>query len=99
MAILIDQAIWPWRDWLWCHMVSDTSVEELKSFAEKLGVPEKGFQGDHVDLPEHMREIAIAAGAIVVTSRELVEALYAAGLRKRPHERHSRPKNVAPHQP
>jgi hypothetical protein len=46
-----------------------------------------------------MREIAIAAGATVVTSRELVEALYAAGLRKRPHERHGRPKNVAPHQP
>ena len=51
MAILIDTAIWPWRDWLWCHMVSDTSVEELKEFAAKLGIPERGFQGDHFDFP------------------------------------------------
>lgn len=99
MAILIDQALWPWRDWMWCHMVSDTSISELKAFADELGVPEKGFQGDHVDLPEHMREIAIAKGAIVVTSRELVTALYRAGLRKPPHERRGRPAAVPPHQP
>ena len=99
MAILIDEAIWPWRDWLWCHMVSDTSIEELKSFAKKLGVPEKGFQGDHVDLPEHMREIAIAQGAIVVSSRDLINALYRAGLRQRPHERQGRPSAVPRHQP
>ena len=99
MAILIDEAIWPWRDWLWCHMISDTSIEELKAFAKELGVPDKGFQGDHVDLPEHMREIAIANGAKVVSSRELVNALYSAGLRARPHERHGRPKNVPRHQP
>ncbi|MEI6405242.1 MAG: DUF4031 domain-containing protein, partial [Actinomycetes bacterium] len=37
MAILIDQALWPWRDWMWCHMVSDTSIEELKVFADLIG--------------------------------------------------------------
>lgn len=99
MAILIDEAIWPWRDWLWCHMISDTSIDELKAFAKKLGVPDKGFQGDHVDLPEHMREFAIAEGAIVVTSRELVNALYDSGLRQRPQERHGRPTGVPRHQP
>ncbi|MBU6347773.1 MAG: DUF4031 domain-containing protein [Actinomycetales bacterium] len=99
MAILIDQALWPWRDWLWCHMISDTSVVELKEFAQLLGVPEKGFQGDHVDLPEHMREVAIANGAIEVSSRELVEALYRSGLRLRPSERDGRPAGTAKHQP
>lgn len=99
MAILIDQALWPWRDWLWCHMISDTSVAELKEFAQLLGVPEKGFQGDHVDLPEHMREVAIANGAIEVSSRELVEALYRSGLRLRPSERDGRPAGIAKRQP
>ena len=99
MAILIDQALWRWRDWLWCHMVSDTSVAELQEFAQLLGVPEKGFQGDHVDLPEHMREVAIANGAIEVSSRELIEALYRSGMRQRPSERVGRPRGVAPHQP
>jgi hypothetical protein len=99
MAILIDTAIWPWRDWLWCHMISDTSVSELKEFAQKMGIPERGFQGDHFDLPEHMRTIAIQHGAREVSSREILQALYAAGLRQRPSERHGRPKNVPIHQP
>jgi hypothetical protein len=99
MAILIDTAMWPWRDWMWCHMVSDTSVEELKEFAAQLGVPERGFQGDHVDLPDHMREVAIAHGAQVVTTRQILAALYAAGIRQRPEQRHGRPAGVPPHQP
>lgn len=99
MAILIDSALWRWRDWMWCHMVSDTSTDELKAFAAELGVPEKGFQGDHVDLPEHMREVAIAHGAREVSSRELVEALYQAGIRMRPAERNGRPNAVPLHQP
>jgi hypothetical protein len=80
-------------------MVSDTSVEELKAFAMKLGIPERGFQGDHFDLPEHMRVIAIQHGAIEVSSREILKALYAAGIRKRPSQRHGRPTNVPIHQP
>jgi len=99
MAILIDSALWRWRDWMWCHMISDTSIAELKTFAAHLGVPEKGFQGDHVDLPEHMREVAIANGAKEVSSRELVEALYLAGMRIRPQLRHGKPAGVPKHQP
>ena len=99
MAILIDQAQWPWRDWLWCHMISDTSVDELKAFADSLGIPERGFQGDHVDLPEHMRQIAIERGAREVSTREILAALYATGIRQRPSQRHGRPDNVPIHQP
>lgn len=80
-------------------MVSDTSVEELKEFASKLGIPERGFQGDHFDVPEHMRQIAIQNGAKEVSSREILRALYSAGIRNRPSERHGRPKNVPIHQP
>ena len=80
-------------------MVSDTSVVELKEFASDLGLPNRGFQGDHFDVPEHMREIAIAAGAIEVTTREILKALYRSGIRKPPSQRLGRPENVPIHQP
>lgn len=80
-------------------MVSDTSVTELKEFAAELGLPDRGFQGDHFDVPEHMREIAISAGAIEVTTRQILNALYDSGIRKPPSQRHGRPKDVPVHQP
>jgi len=63
MAILVDTPIWPFRGRLWCHLVSDTSYDELHAIAEALGIPRRGFQGDHYDLPEEMRDAAIALGA------------------------------------
>lgn len=83
MALLVDQAHWPWRDRMWCHLISDTSLDELHSFAAKLGVPERGFQGDHYDLPHDLRVQAIEHGAREVSSREIILALRAAGLRRR----------------
>lgn len=85
MAILIDAAIWPAHDRLWCHMVSDTSLEELHAFARALGVPERAFEDDHYDIPESHRHEALAAGALEVSARELVTALYLAGMRRRPN--------------
>lgn len=89
MAILVDTAIWPAHDRLWCHLISDTSVEELHAFARDLGIPERGFEGDHYDIPDEYRDQAIAKGAIPVTSREIVTALYASGQRQRPSLRHT----------
>jgi len=63
-------------------MVSDTSYDELHDFAAALGVPRRGFEGDHYDIPEQLHEAALEAGAELVTSRELVERLTAAGLRR-----------------
>lgn len=82
MALLIDEAHWPWRDCMWCHLVSDSSLEELHDFAGRLGIPERGFQGDHYDLPEDLRTMAIEQGAIAVSSREIIMALRASGLRR-----------------
>ena len=84
MTVLVDEAIWPFRDRLWCHLVSDTSYDELHVLAEALGIPRRGFQGDHYDLPEEMRDAAIALGAQPVSGRELITRLRASGLR-RPH--------------
>lgn len=84
MALLVDTAVWPWRGRLWCHLVSDTSVAELQEFARRLGIPDRAFQGDHYDLTDELRDCAIAEGAVPVSSRELVTALRAAGLRRPP---------------
>jgi hypothetical protein len=84
VVILVDTPIWPFRDRLWCHLVSDASYDELHAVAEQLGIPRRGFQGDHYDLPAEMRDAAIELGAQPVSGRELITRLRAAGLR-RPH--------------
>jgi hypothetical protein len=87
VAILIDDARWLWRGKKWCHLVSDTSYDELHEFADRTGIPRRGFQGDHYDIPEEYRVELIEAGAQHAESRELVRRLRAAGLRLSPAER------------
>jgi len=82
VTILVDDAIWPWRGRRWAHLVSDTSYDELHEFAAQLGIPRRAFQGDHYDVPEALRDLAIAHGAVAVEGRVLVRRLRAAGLRK-----------------
>jgi hypothetical protein len=83
MTVLVDEAIWPFRDRLWCHLVSDTSYDELHALATALGIPRRAFQGDHYDLPAEMRDAAIELGAQPVSGRELITRLRASGLRQR----------------
>lgn len=87
MTILIDEARWHHRGRKWCHLVSDESYEELHAFADAHGIPRRGFQGDHYDIPEEHRAELIAAGAVVVESRVLLRRLKAAGLRLTPAQR------------
>lgn len=81
--ILIDPPTWLGHGRLWSHLVSDTSYEELHAFARRLGVPSRGFERDHYDLPEARYADAVALGAVPVGSKELVARLTAAGLRRR----------------
>ncbi len=85
MAILIDPPGWWHRERWWGHMVSDASYDELHMFATSLGMPRRGFERDHYDIPEHLHPAALDAGAVLVSSRELVERLTAAGLRRPKH--------------
>ena len=81
--IIVDDARVPAHDRYWCHLASDTSFDELHAFVAPFGIPERGFDGDHYDVPVERRDEVIAAGAVLVTSRELVALLVAAGLRRR----------------
>lgn len=81
--ILIDPPNAPGHGRLWSHLASDVSYEELHAFAAQVGVPARGFDRDHYDVPAEWYDAVVAAGATPVTSRELVARLHAAGLRRR----------------
>ena len=76
MAILVDEL----REYpgvelpftVWCHMTTDSSVEELHEFAAWLGLRRAWFHRDHYDLPAHGRAAAVALGAEEVTTGELL---------------------------
>ena len=81
--ILIDRPLverWGRR---WSHLASDTSFEELHAFARSVGFPERGFDRDHYDVPSELYDAMLEAGAVPVSSRELVAALVRSGLRRR----------------
>ncbi|RSN09846.1 DUF4031 domain-containing protein [Streptomyces sp. WAC 01325] len=67
---------------MWSHLVSDVSYDELHRFAEGLGVPRRAFERDHYDIPSHRYADAVRAGAMEVSSREVVRLLQGAGLRR-----------------
>jgi hypothetical protein len=83
LTVLVDAAIWQGRAGRYAHLASDFSYEELHAFAALLGLPERAFHRDHYDLPERLRDTAVALGAHPVDARELVHRLRAAGLRVR----------------
>jgi len=81
-VILIDPPAVPrWGRW-WSHLASDTSYAEVHAFATRQGIPSRGWDRDHYDVPAEAYDALVAAGAVPVTSRELVAALRASGLRR-----------------
>ncbi|MGD9959172.1 DUF4031 domain-containing protein [Nocardioides sp.] len=81
--ILIDPPNASGHGRLWSHLASDTSYDELHVFARVIGVPERGFDRDHYDVPAEWYERVVEAGATPVSSRELIVRIQAAGLRRR----------------
>jgi hypothetical protein len=87
MTVLIDEPIWPAHGTLWAHLVSDSSYAELHEFAAAAGIPERGFDNDHYDVPLHSWDDLVARGAEPVTGRELLRRLQASGLRVRQRDK------------
>jgi muramoyltetrapeptide carboxypeptidase len=86
VTLLIDPPNSPGHGRLWSHLASDSSYAELHRFAQTLGIPQRGFDRDHYDIPAERYDLVVAAGALPVTSRELIVRLKAAGLRRRKAE-------------
>lgn len=87
MTILIDDPRWPAHGRLWAHLVSDSHLDELHAFAAANGIPRRGFDHDHYDVPEESHARLVAAGAEHVDGHTLVRRLIASGLRVTARER------------
>ena len=90
MALLIDPPMWPNHGRLWGHLVSDASLEELHAAARAAGIPERGFDRDHYDVPLELHPRLIELGATLVDGKELIRRLRASGLRVTVAERRGR---------
>lgn len=95
--MLVDEARWPAHGRLWAHLVSDASYAELHAFAAAAGLPPRGFDHDHYDVPAERIDALVDAGAVRTGSRELLRRLVAAGLRVSARERAGLPGHPAPH--
>lgn len=80
--ILIDPPTVPRWGRLWSHLASDVSHDEVRAFAAAHGVPARGWDRDHFDVPAEAYDALVAAGATAVSSRVLVARLRGAGLRR-----------------
>ncbi|MHA7861509.1 DUF4031 domain-containing protein [Tessaracoccus sp. Y36] len=83
MAVLIDPPRWPAHGTVFAHLVSDTSLDELHTFARSAGLPPRAFDHDHYDVPASGYDDLVAQGAQPVGEMELIRALSASGLRVR----------------
>lgn len=54
------------------HMIADTE-DELHLMASTIGVARRWYQGNHYDISISKRELALRAGAIPITLRELAK--------------------------
>lgn len=78
MPVYVDNARHPFGRMLMCHMIADTR-DELHGMAAQIGVARRHFQDKgahaHYDICQSKRAAAVQAGAVEVTSRELVRIL------------------------
>ena len=87
VVILIDEPRWPAHGRLWAHLVSDASLDELHAFASLAGIPRRGFDRDHYDVPAERWDALVQLGAEPVGVREFVERLERSGLRVKQRDR------------
>lgn len=81
MSIYIDPPVWPAHGTVFSHLISDVSLAELHEFAEAAGISERAFDRDHYDVPAHLYDELVQAGAIELSGAELTRLLIASGLR------------------
>lgn len=57
------------------HMIADTD-DELHAMADRIGVARRWHQGDHYEICRSKRALAVEAGAIEVSKRQLGSMLF-----------------------
>lgn len=75
MGVYVDNMRMGYGRMVMCHMIADTT-EELLAMRERLGIAhvpleDAGTYREHLDVCRAKRALAVAAGAVEVTMREL----------------------------
>lgn len=81
MSIYIDPPTWPAHGTVFSHLISDVSLAELHEFAATAGISERAFDRDHYDVPAHLYEDLVRAGAKELSGAQLTRTLITSGLR------------------
>ena len=81
MSIYIDPPTWPAHGTVFSHLISDVSLAELHEFAAAAGISERAFDRDHYDVPAHLYDELVRAGAKELSGAELTRTLIASSLR------------------
>ena len=75
MPVYVDSSLHKYRYMVMCHMAADT-VEELHATADKIGLKRRWLQDPkrrpHYDICKQMRVEAVRAGAIEISSKEMI---------------------------
>ncbi|MEX5515682.1 DUF4031 domain-containing protein [Pseudophaeobacter sp. 1A09344] len=77
MAVYVDAPRHRVGRMIMCHMLAD-NMDELLAMADRIGVARKWFQPKshpHFDICKAMRVKAVAAGAVEVDRRQLVDVM------------------------
>lgn len=72
MPVYVDDYRARYGRMIMCHMLADTE-DELHAMADRIGVARKWFQGDHYDICQEKRALAVQAGAREITKRRAVQ--------------------------
>jgi Protein of unknown function (DUF4031) len=75
VTVYVDDAFILYRGMRMSHMIADTT-EELLEMVDRIGVQRKwiqypGTHREHFDIASSKRDLAIAAGAVGLSTREL----------------------------
>ena len=75
MAVYVDDMVASFGRMKMCHMMAETTAE-LLAMADRIGVARKWLQKpgthmEHFDIAMSKRRLAVAAGAVEVTRRDL----------------------------
>lgn len=72
MTVYVDDMQARYGRLVMCHMLADSEAE-LHEMADKIGVAQRWFQGDHYDICLAKREEAVRLGAKEISKRQMVE--------------------------
>ena len=77
MAVFVDNMRASFGDMVMCHCIADTH-DELVAMMDRIGVQRKWIQKpgtyhEHFDICLAKRKLAVRAGAIEITTKELVQ--------------------------